>query len=140
MMSEEFSAVFEDHSQRSSEIARSVTFGKIQIREFERIVGDHPMVSDLRGPPLSIGWGYNECDAVPVDEFESWRCCRRSIRLEPLNGEIRGVILFDATAEEIKEALLDVQRTKKQRRETVRRQGSTSKKIKSAFGKLKRFF
>jgi hypothetical protein len=56
------SEVSED-SRRSS-----ISFGSIVVREFNRIIGDHPDVSS--GPPLSIGWEYSQNEPVPVDEYE----------------------------------------------------------------------
>jgi hypothetical protein len=47
----------------------AIRFGAVLVREFERIPGDHP---DTRvGVPLSIGWGFLERDAIPLDQFES---------------------------------------------------------------------
>jgi hypothetical protein len=99
----------------------SVTFGEIQVREFERIVGDHPGVSD-RGPPLAIGWGYNERQAVQVETFEAERRPSRSVgHLQPLKGELRRNILlygFSVSTDDINESLREVCRVQKQRSKT----------------------
>ena len=58
-------------SSVSSSVGGSVRFGSIQIREYERIVGDHPDVKV--GPPLGIGWNYVEHEPVDVNSYESSR-------------------------------------------------------------------
>jgi len=47
-----------------------VAFSTVEVRQYERILGDNPGVSS--GPPLSIGWNYYEDSTIclPVDEFE----------------------------------------------------------------------
>mmetsp|Transcript_17949 Transcript_17949/g.28989 ORF Transcript_17949/g.28989 Transcript_17949/m.28989 type:complete len:191 (-) Transcript_17949:126-698(-) len=45
-------------------IQKRVSFGSIQVREYERIPGDHPETS--MGVPLTIGWAFKEQRAVPV--------------------------------------------------------------------------
>lgn len=54
----------------SSRRDTKVAFSTIEVRQYERILGDNPGVSS--GPPLSIGWNYYEDSTIclPVDEFE----------------------------------------------------------------------
>lgn len=47
---------------------KSVGFGTVNIREYERTVGDNPAVSS--GSPISLGWAYNEVVKVDVDTYE----------------------------------------------------------------------
>eukprot|EP00540_Astrosyne_radiata_P023485 CAMPEP_0116863062 /NCGR_PEP_ID=MMETSP0418-20121206/23997_1 /TAXON_ID=1158023 /ORGANISM="Astrosyne radiata, Strain 13vi08-1A" /LENGTH=481 /DNA_ID=CAMNT_0004498009 /DNA_START=21 /DNA_END=1466 /DNA_ORIENTATION=- len=57
-------------------LVRQVSFTKLQIREYERTLGDNPCVSS--GPPISLGWSHNLDEVeVNVDEFESERPPRR---------------------------------------------------------------
>lgn len=50
----------------------SVSFGKVRIRNYERIPGDNPSI--CFGVPLAIGWAYNEeGEPVSVEEYESKR-------------------------------------------------------------------
>lgn len=60
------------HQLPSDEEDLSVSFGKIQIRQYERIPGDNPSI--CFGVPLAIGWAFNE-EGVPisVEEYESQR-------------------------------------------------------------------
>lgn len=46
----------------------TVIFDKIEIREYERIVGDNPSCS--RGPPISIGWEYLLGYQYPLNDYE----------------------------------------------------------------------
>jgi hypothetical protein len=55
---------------------RSVSFGEIEIREYNRIVGDSN-ATILVGPPVSIGWDFVQRDAVKVDTFEQHRAIHR---------------------------------------------------------------
>jgi hypothetical protein len=48
--------------------ASSVSFGSIEIRDYERIAGDHPETS--LGVPLSIGWAFKQRRAVPLERYE----------------------------------------------------------------------
>ena len=105
----------------SSSDSSVVSFGDIQVREFERIAGDHPDVSDLAGPPLSIGWGFLEKDSVPVDDYEMRRQRCDSKDLQPLDGKTRRKILeegFAVPAEEMKMIIREVSRTQRRRFET----------------------
>ena len=83
-----------DNSIRSEHSTTSVvSFQSVQIREYERIAGDHPDVTDhLKGPPLSIGWRHSEIVSIPIDSYESTRQKQRgssssssSVQLEPIN-------------------------------------------------------
>jgi len=50
----------------------SVSFGRVQIRQYERIPGDNPSI--CFGVPLAIGWAFNEeGEPVSVEEHESRR-------------------------------------------------------------------
>lgn len=59
-----------DEEQQKEDL--SISFGKIQIRQYERIPGDNPSI--CFGVPLAIGWAFNE-EGVPisVEEYESQR-------------------------------------------------------------------
>lgn len=99
-----------------------IAFSVVQVREFERIIGDHPDVSDC-GPPLSIGWRYYENETVPLDRYEQQRS--RSFKdLQPLDGETRKNILrygVGVSPGEIRETIEEVNRVKKQRDQTRKR-------------------
>jgi len=58
--------------EEQQEEGLSISFGKIQIRQYERIPGDNPSI--CFGVPLTIGWAFNE-EGVPisVEEYESQR-------------------------------------------------------------------
>mmetsp|Transcript_27703 Transcript_27703/g.51554 ORF Transcript_27703/g.51554 Transcript_27703/m.51554 type:complete len:176 (-) Transcript_27703:199-726(-) len=49
----------------------TVRFSVVEIREFDRVIGDHPDTRE--GLSLSIGWDYSERDAVSLDEYEGDR-------------------------------------------------------------------
>ena len=52
---------------------RSVSFGKVEVRVCERVLGDNPCV----GPSLSIGWNYSTETEFQVDDWEKKRVKER---------------------------------------------------------------
>ena len=60
------------HSERSiPKHRRHVTFSCVQIREYSRILGDHPCCPS--GPPLALGWVAEREDSFVLDEYERKR-------------------------------------------------------------------
>eukprot|EP00980_Cylindrotheca_fusiformis_P012946 scaffold3236_cov66-Cylindrotheca_fusiformis.AAC.12 len=118
--SEDSTGVCSDRSATSD--LSSVCFSDVHVREYERIAGDHPDVSDPhRGPPLSLGWKYCECEVMPLDSFEEKRQPRRNQVLEPMNGEMRKNILrygFQVSENECNLTMKEAKRSKKQREKT----------------------
>ena len=54
---------------------KNVSFHRIQIREYEQILGDHPAVS--QGPPVSLGWNSQRALESTVQDYEDKRAPRR---------------------------------------------------------------
>ena len=81
--------------------SNSVSFGAVQVREFERIAGEHP--DCWRGPSLSIGWGFVQKEDVPVDTVHNQEEEQPKM-LAPLNAETRRFLLahvFDISKQDI---------------------------------------
>jgi hypothetical protein len=83
---------------------RHVSFGYVEIREYERIVGDNP--SRTHGPPISIGWNYRQSAKFRVDNYEKMTCrsCQQNQRLLSLSSVQRIKLLtayWDCSEEEI---------------------------------------
>ena len=114
----------------------SVSFGSVEIREFNRIVGDHP---DCKlGPPLGIDWQYIQRQQVPVDDFE------QSPRhgLYPLDTHLRKEILqfgFGVPEEEIIQAEKEVEKAARLREKT-RQQLKISKRTQALIKAATRIF
>mmetsp|Transcript_14710 Transcript_14710/g.22427 ORF Transcript_14710/g.22427 Transcript_14710/m.22427 type:complete len:350 (-) Transcript_14710:450-1499(-) len=55
----------------------NIRWGNIEIREYERTIGDNPSCSG--GPPLSLGWEYDrDVEILPIEEYEELRPDRRT--------------------------------------------------------------
>lgn len=96
--------------------ARSVSFKTIEVREYERILGDHP--DTTFGPPIAIGWAFVEHDAIDLDEYESQR---NKSGIKVLLAHTRRRILHDVyeySEKELRKAELDVSRIFYQRSQT----------------------
>jgi hypothetical protein len=116
---------------------KSVSFGLIQIREYNRVLGDNPTVS--AGPPMSIGWAFVQKMDVPVDVYERIKRPRKPSDLR-LRSLIRNRILrygFDVSLEEISAAEKIVRNIQRQRCQT-RQQGKTVAAIEYAMESAKR--
>lgn len=99
---------------------RSVGFTTVQIRSYERILGDNPSCTD--GPSVSIGWKYKDNSVLQsVDEYEEQRTSSRSRFVPILSRHEREAMLMDLgyTRSDIANALRDNVRTRNRRRQTV---------------------
>ena len=104
-------------SANSSAAGKRVSFGSVQLREYNRIAGDHPEVKE--GPSLSLGWDFVEQKPQSIDNFEENR--DRSVQLMPLTGQTRTFILsfvFDISPQDIKRSENIAMRVTSQRLET----------------------
>merc|ERR1739848_269573 len=92
----------ENHSRQE----RSVSFGPIHVRQYERIVGDHP---DTKvGVPLAIGWAYYEDDRYPegisIDRYECDRIRKGKKRMSSITRKNILLNVFEISADEIAQA------------------------------------
>jgi len=154
MNQQEPSTIVQQQGQHPSRRETSVKFQTVQIRSYDRIVGDHP---DVRqgGPPLSIGWDYLEMENISIDDYEvkkkqetsntvndgiKFGCVRR------LTSGMRKDILvhhLDVSTEDIQAAEAEVERIKKQREQTNKQHKIVTKmeeSLQSAKRKMKRPF
>jgi len=98
-----------------------VVFSTVEVRQYERILGDNPAVS--YGPPLSIGWKHYEdrTICVTVDEYEYYHGTCEDLSDMVLTRYEREVVLFDLGYDEreIAKTIRQNYKLKKNRRQTV---------------------
>lgn len=103
---------------------RSVSFGPIHVRQYERIVGDHPETKV--GVPLSLGWAYNEDeqhpDGISIERFESDRIRRGKVRMSSITRKNMMMNVFGVPVEELKEAEKRSKVLRKQREKMRKKQ------------------
>ena len=102
------------------ERANSVKFDKIQVREYERVLGDNPAVS--AGPPVSLGWKYTPERELDVEFFETERPPRRTRKELSLPARFREDMLvkqWGHTLNELKLASIESEIVKGQRKESA---------------------
>jgi hypothetical protein len=109
----------------SSSTGRRVAFGVIHVREYERIVGDHP---DCRvGVPLSIGWAYNQKEGMPVDQYETHRVKKGNLRMSSITRKNLLRNVFGISDEELRDAEKEVQRIRKSREHSMKQSAVVAK-------------
>jgi hypothetical protein len=96
---------------------KRVRFGSVRIRAYPMTVGDHP--SCEHGVPLTLCWNYEQLPDVPVSYFERNRKRRKDYQLTALHRE-QILTKLGHTKEELKEALKEKDRIRKQRKATQR--------------------
>ena len=78
--------------QNRKEENRQVSFHEVTVREYEMILGDNPCPSF--GPPVSLGWNYQEYQPLDVNRYEYHHSKRRTLQQLGLNHARRKEILF----------------------------------------------
>eukprot|EP00566_Odontella_aurita_P019712 CAMPEP_0113557134 /NCGR_PEP_ID=MMETSP0015_2-20120614/17625_1 /TAXON_ID=2838 /ORGANISM="Odontella" /LENGTH=294 /DNA_ID=CAMNT_0000458531 /DNA_START=337 /DNA_END=1221 /DNA_ORIENTATION=+ /assembly_acc=CAM_ASM_000160 len=132
-----------DGDEDSLTDSQRLKFADLQIREYSRAVGDNPSVS--AGPPLSMGWEYNEAQTIPLDDYESCRGPRRTSPEMAVPRSIRESLLkneWGVPRSDIAHAVREVVRTKNRRRTTVQNMDKFARAeelAESARRKCKRF-
>lgn len=121
---------------------RLVQFNEIQIREYERTVGDNPSVT--KGPPVSIGWNYKEKESKPLEEYENTREERKNISNLVLSKRIRTEIILESgvSRKEMAAVVRQTNAAKNKRRTTVNNIGTITRAEElweSALRKVNRF-
>jgi hypothetical protein len=110
---------------------KRVGFGSIEIREYERIVGDHPDVKV--GPPIGIGWQYYQKDAESIDTYENNRPPKRYVlRMTSITRKNMLRNVFNISEQEIRNAEKEVQKIQKLRTKSVH-QSAVAAKVEDTF-------
>ena len=140
------SPMLEQGSNQNVALSKSVRFGLIDQRIYNRIVGDHPDVKV--GPPITFSWEYGVLPSTPIDEYEQQK--QRSMSSSssgtryqtPYNNGLRRLssitrknmlrTRFDISDEEINAAEREVQLIQKQRTRSVS-QSTASAVVESNF-------
>ena len=112
-----------------------LTWGTIQIREYNRIVGDHP--DTFVGPPLTFDWEYSEQEPLDITLYEESRAPKKTyLRLSSITRKNLLKNKFDIDERTIAASEKEVQRIRKRREATVKqvqRTTSLKKAVKRTF-------
>jgi hypothetical protein len=100
---------------------RSVSFDKVNIKEFPMTLGDHPSASS--GPPVALDWDKVERQrSLGLDEYENSRSPRRTRRQLKLSlRDRRGILQRQFSADEVNQAWSEARAIREQRKETIQR-------------------
>lgn len=99
---------------------RSVSFNKLQIREYDMTLGDHP--SAVTGPPVQLSWDHKPENVILLEDYERARQPRRNRKQLRLSYKERERVLFNErgfTPEEVNSAWMEALTIRKQRKETL---------------------
>jgi hypothetical protein len=117
---------------------KSVSFGTVSVREFNRIVGEHPETKV--GPPVALGNEFVENPTLHIDEFESSKPeSKRSLRMSSITRKNLLLNVWGFSEEEVRAAEKEVQKIRKQR-ELSSSTGSVGAVVDNAVSTTKRKF
>eukprot|EP00934_Nitzschia_sp_Nitz4_P001953 Nitzschia sp. Nitz4//scaffold7_size249615//126225//126833//NITZ4_001178-RA/size249615-processed-gene-0.143-mRNA-1//1//CDS//3329558445//1953//frame0 len=124
-----------DFSESEFDADRHVSFGGVTVREYERVVGDHP---DTKiGVPLAIGWAFVEREEKPLAKYEDERVFKGKLRMSSITRKNILHNVFGIPEEEIRVAEKEVQKIRKQR-DWSTQENKVGAKTKSAFKSFKK--
>ena len=135
-------ATTEDSSNRRNKVKKSVRFGTLEVRKYDKTLGDNPSCTD--GVPTTLDWTYSVQPEVSLDEYETNRIPRRSRRhlvLTPITRRNSMFYHFGFSHEEIDKAADSIKKFQKQRQLTKRlskNQEKTQEIVQNVTRKLKR--
>jgi hypothetical protein len=119
-----FSSLKSSSSSTSSNSSGSVRFERVEIREYNIVVGDNPSCSS--GPPISLGWQYDQKQQdLPLDIYEEHRDGNRRISNQmKIPASLRHETLreWNISTKEIIKAQTECDAVKKQRSRTMKKQ------------------
>lgn len=102
-------------------LQRTVSFTNVNIREYERILGDNPSVTG--GPPLSIGWRHTlEPITMKLDDYEGGKGSPRSSSEYLVPKAVREKLLKEhacVSRRDMATTVRSIQKEKAKRRKTV---------------------
>ena len=121
----------------------SVQFGRVTIRQYNSILDANPACSS--GAAISIGWDYQEFQAIDIESYESTRL-RREKGVGRLSGKRRAKILLRLgySEEEIGQAVRSISKARSQRDQSTKNSGfnkfddtiqSAARRFKSLFSR-----
>lgn len=96
-------------------LRREVSFKDVVVRDYSMTLGDNPSCS--YGPPVCLGWEYEDMGALNLEEYEACRGKRRGMRQMVLSYYRRVEILEGAghSKNEIQSVTRQVNKLKRQR-------------------------
>ena len=122
---------------------RRVVFGNIQVREYNRIIGDNPSVRV--GVPVSLDWQFSELPEMSVDDYENSRPPYKSmLRLSSITRRNILMNVWGFSEEDIAEADKEIQKIKRRQSRgpasaaietTTRKAGGVGRKLRKGIMK-----
>jgi hypothetical protein len=109
-------------NQTSKRRSSKIQFSTVEVRQYERVLGDNPGVSS--GPPVSIGWKHFEDRTVvlPIDEYEYYHgaCTEDQCEMILTRFERETMPLeLGYTEKELVQSIRENYKVKNKRRQTV---------------------
>jgi len=131
------------NSSYMSDVDRSVSFHKVEIREYNMTIGDNP--SSRMGPPVGISWKHRNEVSMSLNDYEDVRGERRTLKEMFLPRERKYDIIKESGVpnKQIASTIRQVNRIKNQRIQTANNATKFQKfeeGFESAIRKIKRFF
>lgn len=109
-------------SDSSQDLDKCVRFNTVEFREYSRVLGDSSATSS--GPPVGIGWEYDQEIILDVDQYETCIGPRRTRQEFTIDPFTRGCMLRDVgySRQEIAEAAKRVRKERGRQRLSLQMQ------------------